>query len=100
MVKEILLGNLEGLLTAILAYLIFVKYFPLEKIENETPYEKPLSLKRLRYALPMIVYFVLTFYLLVVQSRRSSNSEPFSIMWKIYFTYLCLSIFVFVGCLM
>jgi hypothetical protein len=91
MLNEIFLGNLEGVLISILGYLIFVKFFPLEKIENEVPYEKPLSLKRIRYGLVPVAYFVLMAYLVVVQARRPNDSDPLSVTWKIYFGYCLFS---------
>jgi hypothetical protein len=94
--NEIFLGNLEGVLISILGYFIFVKFFPLEKIENEVPYEKPLSLKRMRYGFVPVAYFALMVCLLIVQARRNNDSDPFSVTWKIYFGYCLFSIYAFV----
>jgi hypothetical protein len=96
MIKEILLGNLEGIFMALLAYLIFVKYFPLKKIEDVEPYEKPLSLKRIRFSLVPIAYFGLMFYLRIVQAQRPNDSDPFSLTWKIYFGYSLFIIIVII----
>jgi len=95
--KEILWGNLEGIVISILAYLIFVKFFPLEKIENKIPYEKPLSFNRLKYGSVPLAYFGLMFYLLTFKARRENDSDPFGVEWKIYFGYCLFSICAFVA---
>ena len=92
MSKEILWANFEGVLISALAYLIFVKFFTLEKLQGE----KSLSTKRIRTGLISIAYFILATFLLVVLSERGTG-EPLSVAFKIYFAYLISSTCVFLG---